>query len=471
MPIPSRLGAPLLALALAFLPIPAAAAEPAAAAKGAPPRLSEAAGWLRGYLRYDTSNPPGGEAAAAAYLAGILHRNGIATQTLVAPDGRTSLYARLEGSEQGEGLLLHHHIDVVPPGAGWTVPPFDGLVQGGALWGRGAIDVKSLGVAHLAAMIALRREGVRPVRDVAFLAVADEESGGGSGTAWIWQHRPELFDGIGAVYGEGGTNRAPRGEVSWWGVETAQKRPFWLRVTAAGRPGHASGINPHSAMHQLVRALDRVLALPPRWRVTPAARTFFAGLAPFEAPGQRARFLDLDSWVGPDGPRSTMLPGLPNYFLDTVQVTVIEGGERINVVPARVSALLDVRLLPDTDADAFLARLREALGGGIGVEVLLSSPPSPPSPTGHPGYRSVAGVLEAEARVVPAFIPGFTDSRYFRERGIPTYGVSPFALEGEVLSGIHGADERIPLHEFEAGIERMRRIVAAYAQGRSPAAD
>jgi acetylornithine deacetylase/succinyl-diaminopimelate desuccinylase-like protein len=245
-----RLRTLLPALVALLLLAPAAPASPPS-----PARLSEPAEWLRGYLRFDTTNPPGGEAAAVAYLARILHRNGIATQTLVAPGGRASLYARLEGRREGDGLLLHHHVDVVAPGPDWTVPPFEGMVRDGALWGRGAIDVKSLGIAHLATLVALRREGIQPERDVAFLAVADEESGGASGTAWLWRHHPELFEGIGAVYCEGGTNRAPRGNVEWWGLEVAQKRPLWLRVTAHGRPGHASGLNPHSAMHKLIGAL------------------------------------------------------------------------------------------------------------------------------------------------------------------------------------------------------------------------
>ncbi len=453
--------AALAALALLLIPRPAELAS-----AGAATELAGAAGWLRGYLRIDTSNPPGNEASAAAYLARILHAHGIATQTLVTTDGRASLYARIEGRRSGEGLLLLHHLDVVPPGDGWTVPPFEGLVRDGALWGRGAIDVKSLGIAHLAALVALRREGIRPFRDVAFLAVADEESGGGGGTAWLWQHHPELFDGIAAVFGEGGTNRAPRGEVIWWGLEVAQKRPLWLRVTTTGRPGHASGLNPRSAVHKLIEALSRVLALPEQWRITPAARLFFGALAPGEPPGQRALFSDLDAWIQPDGPRKGILPGQANFFIDTVQVTVLEGGDRINVVPARASALIDARLLPDTDAEAFLDRLRGALGSGFEVEVLLASPPAAPSPTDTRAYASAQSLLAREGPVIPAFIGGFTDARYFRERGIPAYGVSPFVLDSEVLRGIHGADERIPLAEFEAGVERMRRIVAAYSHGR-----
>ena len=68
--------------------------------------------------------------------------------------------------------------------------------------------------------------------------------------------------------------------------------------------------------------------------------------------------------------------------------------------------------------------------------------------------------------MVPSFIAGFTDSRYLRARGIDTYGLSPFLLEPQLLRGIHGPDERIPVDELRRGVERMTRIVRAYALGR-----
>ena len=427
-------------------------------------------GWLQGYLRIDTTNPPGGEAAAAAYLARILREHGVSTRTFFTADGRASLYARVPGRRPGGGLLLLHHLDVVAPGPGWTREPFAGDLVAGELWGRGAIDVKGLGVAHLAAFLAVAGADRPPERDVVFLAVADEESGGLRGTGWLWETRPELFAGIGAVYGEGGANRVARGEVRWWGIEVAQKRPLWLEVRAHGRGGHASGINPHSASHRLIAALARLLEMPRRWRVTDPVRRYLAALAPLHEGAVRERFLDPDAWVGPDGPRGPMLPGQPNLFLDTIQVTELEASDRINVVADEAAARIDVRLLPDTDADELLARIRRALGADAEVEVLLAADPAPPSPTGHPAYRAAAEVLGEEAPVVPAFIAGFTDSRWFRERGIAAYGVDPFALSGEVRRGIHGPDERIPVAELRAGIERMRRIVAGYAGAGRPAA-
>ena len=428
--------------------------------------LSEPARWLQAYLRIDTTNPPGREHLAAAYLAGILKREGIPSHVARTPDGRASLWARLSSPRSnGKALVLLHHMDVVAPGPGWTVRPFGGEIRDGRLWGRGALDDKSLGIAQLAAFVDLKRRRVPIERDVIFLAVADEESGGLRGASWLLQNRPEMFQGVEAVLGEGGRAQAAGDRLLWWGIEVAQKRPLWLEVSTAGRGGHASGLNPQSANHQLIQGLARMLQRPVRWRVTPPARDYLRAVAPLHNDRWKRVLGDIDKVVGPDGPSEFLLPGMANLFVDTVQVTVLRGGERINVTPDRASARIDVRLLPDTDSEALLKEIEDALGDGVRVEVLVTSPPAPPSPASGRLYGALREVLSADAPVVPTFIPGFTDSRFFRERRIPAYGVTTFALSGEDLRGIHGPDERIPLDELDRGVERMRRVVAGYAGG------
>lgn len=448
-----------MARRLALLLIPLLACSPA----GSVPRVSEGAAWLRDYLRIDTTNPPGHESRAADHLAGILAREGIATKRFAATPGRDNLWARLPATEGRDGrkgaILLMHHIDVVPAGPGWQVPPFSGAIRDGRLWGRGAIDDKSLGIAYLAAMIDLKRSGVPRTRDVIWLGVADEENGGENGTAWLLRKHPELFSGVAAVLGEGGANRMAENRLLWWGIEVAQKRPLWLEVTAKGRAGHGSGLNPWSANHDLIRGLDRLLEAAPRWRVSAPARTYLHALAPLHNTFWRERFLAIDEIVAPDGPREMLMPGLANLFLDSIQVTVLSGGDRINVIPASASAKLDVRLLPDTDSEAFLAKVKEALGPDLEVKVLLTSPAAAASPTTTPIFEAFRKALGGSAPVVPAFIAGFTDSRYFRERGIAAYGFSPFALAGSDLAGIHAADERIPLAELDLGIERTKGLL------------
>jgi acetylornithine deacetylase/succinyl-diaminopimelate desuccinylase-like protein len=445
-------------------PLAAALLLCAASANGAEPKLSEAAAQLREYLRVDTHNPPGSEHLAAAFLAGVLRREGIDSRLFVTPEGRTSLWAELAAADPAaERIVLLHHMDVVEPGSGWSVPPYSGTVRDGALYGRGALDAKSLGIAHLAAFVDLKRSGARLQRGVVFLATADEESGGGAGTAFLWREHPELFDRVVAVLNEGGNNRRASDRLLWWGVEVTQKRPLWLEVSTTGRAGHASGLQPHSAVHSLVEALARLLALPPRWRVSDGARRYLGAVAPLHNDHWRSIFTHLDEAIAPEGPRTDLLPGLANLFLDSVQVTVVRAGESINSIPAEASARIDIRLLPDTDSASALARVEKALGSDVTVRVLLQAPPSGPSPADGPVFAAFARVLGAEAPVVPSFISGFTDSRYFREHGIAAYGLSPFALAADEQRGIHGPDESIPLAEFDRGVERMKRLLTALA--------
>ncbi len=420
--------------------------------------------WLQEYIQIDTTNPPGNEREAAEFLAGILRQEGIDSQLLDSPQGRTSLYARLEApGSGGRALVLLHHIDVVPAGEGWRVPPFSGRPFEGKIWGRGALDVKGVGIAHLAALIALRREGVAFQRDLIYLAVADEEVGGGQGAKWLLQEHPELFAGVEAVLGEGGSNRVFADRLIWWGIEVTQKRPLWLRVTAHGRGGHASGLHPESATHQLVTGLARLIERPPRYRITDGVRTFLRALARLEGDPPGHLYYRLDEVIREDGPTEPLAAGLPVYFLDTFQVTRIDGSEAGNVVVPEASAAVDIRMLPDTDGDALLAEVREILGSRLEVEVVLTAPETAASPTDHPIYRALEETLAVRGPVVPTFLTGTTDSRFFRQRGIAAYGFSPFTVNSEDLGGIHAPNEYLPVDSFLRGIEMMRRVLIACA--------
>ena len=453
VPMSPRGRAGIVAAWLQWAIVPAQAAE-----------LSPDAQRLREYLRLDTRNPPGNQRSAADFLGDLLRREGVSTSHLVNAAGRSILYARLPAADPAAGtLVLMHHTDVVAPGPGWSRDPLAAELVEGRLYGRGALDDKSLGIAQLAAFLELHRSG-RPLRrHVVLLAVPDEETGGVQGTGWLLEHHPEIFDGVEAVLNEGGANRVIAGRLLWWGIEVAQKRALWLEVTASGRAGHGSGLQPYSAAHQLIAALGRVLARPPRWRVTPAIRDFLAAVAPLHNDQWRVLLRDIDAVIAPEGPRQPLLPGMANLFLDSVQVTVLEAGSQINSIPAEARAQLDIRLLPDTDDEAFLNEIRELLGQQIDVKVLLRTPPSAPSPVSTSVYRELAAALGREGPVAPVAINGLTDSRYFRQRGIAAYGFFPFALAGDELQGIHGPDENIPLGEFELGVERMKRVVRALA--------
>lgn len=431
----------------------------ASAVLAAPP-LSPAGERLAAYLRLDTTNPPGNEGVAAAYLAGELVRGGVAAERYVSAEGRVSLIARLPANAEprGRAIALLHHMDVVPAGEGWSVAPFAGEVRDGMLWGRGALDCKSLGVAHLEALLELAGSGAPRHRDLLLVAVADEEAGGLQGAAWLWEAHPELFAGVDLVLNEGGANRAVLGRSLFWGIEVAQKRPLWLEVIARGRPGHAAGIQLGSAVHRLVASLARLVERPPVWKIDPAARAYLAAVGRLD-PNLGRLEKDLEAVIAPEGPRRAIPPGLPSLFLDSLQVTLLDAGEKVNSIPAEARALVDIRLLPSTDGDAYLAEVKAVLGPDLETRVLLAAPASAPTPASGPLWERLVEALRDEAPVVPVFLAGVTDSRYFRERGVAAYGFSPFFVEAEPMRGVHGPDERIPLAAFDRGVERMKRVV------------
>ncbi len=419
---------------------------------------------LRQYLQIDTTNPPGNEFGAASFLRTALHGAGVSTRLLVSPAGRPSLWAHLDSGHPDRGaLILLHHMDVVPAGPGWESDPFGAEERDGRLWGRGAVDVKSLGIAHLEAFLELRRSNVPLARDVVFLAVADEETGGSEGVGWLVEQHPDLFDSVGAVLGEGGSNRSYDGKLTSWGIEVAQKRPLWLKVTARGRGGHGSSLNLHTAPHRLVRALGRLANRQPVFRVSPPVRAYFEAIAEYQGPAFRSFVEDLDSIVASPEPTRHLLPGLPTYLVDSIQINTLMSGERVNVTPEVAEALIDVRMLPDTDQAELLAEIEQILGEKVSVEVILSAPPAQPSPTDTELFGCLRDFLSRRAPVVPTFIAGVTDSRYFRERSVPAYGFSPFVLDGQDLRGIHGPNEKISIDAFVDGVDTTVELVRACA--------
>src|SRR5207237_2044765 len=201
----------------------------------------EAQDLLSQYLRLDTSNRPGNETAGARFLQQVLIKDGIDAKLVGSDPKRQGVYARLSSGTNEKALLLLHHIDVVPVvTAEWTKPPFSGLHDHGYIWGRGALDIKSLGIAELMAVLELKRRKLPLTRDVVYLAVPDEEVGGLHGAKELLDTHPELFANVGYVLNEGGYNETIVDKVSFWGIEVQQKGALFLRVTMRGWPGHAA---------------------------------------------------------------------------------------------------------------------------------------------------------------------------------------------------------------------------------------
>src|SRR5262249_18700759 len=229
-------------------------------------------------------NPPGNETAGARFLQQLLIREGVDAKLVGSNPARQSVYARLSSGTSERALLLLHHIDVVPVSAGeWKNPPFSGLRSGGYIWGRGALDMKSLGIAELMAIIDLKRRHASLRRDIIYLGVADEELGGIHGCKELLETHPELFANVGYVLNEAGYNETWAERVGFWGIEVQQKVPLFLRIHMKGMPGHAaSPPDDGGALAKLVETLEAVKRIPTPYRITPAVSRYFAVLGAFK---------------------------------------------------------------------------------------------------------------------------------------------------------------------------------------------
>lgn len=422
---------------------------------------------LRAYLRLDTSNPPGNEMRGALFLKEQLGREGIEAEILEPEPGRASLYARLRGNGKEPGLLLHHHIDVVPAtAAGWERPPFAAeLVRRNVLVGRGTLDTKGLGIAHLEAFLALKRSRARLRRDVVFLATADEETGGRLGVAAVLEKRPGWLAGVGEAFGEGGDVETIVDRARWFGIEVQQKGALWLRLEAAGAGGHAASADDAGPAARVARAVSRLAALHRPVRVEPVLERQLAALARVRPPAEASalRRIAADAARDPEEVRRRVAPWQKLLLSDTVSVTRLgTDSDAVNAHPRKAWAEVDVRLLPSTDPEAFLADAVKAIDDPrVTMTVLLSAKGEAASPE-EGLYAVLERVFESRfpgAVVAPVLGPGLSENRVFRSRGIRAYGAFPFRANYYDLAGIHGRNERIRADWFVEGVETVTRVV------------
>jgi acetylornithine deacetylase/succinyl-diaminopimelate desuccinylase-like protein len=429
-------------------------------------------GKLRDYIKVDTTNPPGNESRAVDYFKKIFDAAGIRYDTAESAPGRGNIWARLDGGNE-PALVLLNHMDVVPADRRyWTEDPFAGTVKDGYLYGRGALDMKSLGIAELEAFLHLHASGKKLNRDVIFVGTADEEAGGNMGAGWLAEHHPEIFEGVGFLVNEGGGGRH-RGDKLVFGVGVAEKVPLWLRITTHGPAGHGSVPRVETAITRLLRAGNRLATADFPARVVPATEAMFKGLAAFQSEPVAARYAAIaESVKDPDFLLELKAAEPGDYALlhDTCSITSLEGSSKVNVIPPQASMDVDCRLLPDQDPEAFIADLRKLfVDPTIEIEKLLSFAPAA-SPTDTPLYalfEEVATTAFPGAVVIPTVSTGFTDSHFFRERGIVSYGASFFVIEKDDVRRAHGNDERIAVETLERGTALMIEMLERFTSQRT----
>ncbi|HEY8491060.1 MAG TPA: M20/M25/M40 family metallo-hydrolase [Dehalococcoidia bacterium] len=416
----------------------------------------EAASYLRELIRIDTSNPPGNEEPAARFLGEVLQREGIPVQYYESAPGRLNLAARLQGDGRGKPFVLLSHTDVVPVQREfWQEDPFGGVVKDGVIWGRGALDMKGMGVMELLAVLLLKRTGAALNRDVVYLAVADEEAASQYGAEWLEREHPELLEAD-YVLNEGGYGHLQflghRGPV--FACAPGEKGPLWLKLRAEGEPGHGSVPHRNNALERLVRALARVADWRRDLHVVPEMRRVFQTLR--EQAGLR------DGEAGSLEALAERHAVVRAWLTDTVSITGCRSGVKHNVIPADAEATLDVRLLPDTDPERFVQRLRDVIDDPqVQVEVVYQSS-TPTSSTQTALYDVIEAVTRERvegALVLPLISTGFTDSRVFRKHGVPAYGFIPALLDASELATIHGHNERLSIENLAFGTQVLYEVV------------
>ena len=413
---------------------------------------------LQDLVRIDTTSDAGREIDAARFLGAALEAAGIPVEIEPLVDAKANLWAVIDG-ESSEALVLHNHLDTDPIRRpdDWATPPFEGRIEPPWIIGRGVFDMKSITVAQLGAMLAVKErmdEGAwRPRRSLVFLATSSEETGSDLGTRRVLATRPDLVERFWAVFTEGGVLEATStGEVKYWGTSFAQKQ--FVEVTAT------------SASAERLETLRRDLLLrlesAPPTAVVPEVEIFAAAYgASRQHPDLRAVLAD-PALVLRDDELFDRLPDLyRSLFRNEAHPFAVRedpaGGYRLRIV---------LHALPGEDADRVAAELLPVtLIEGVGIDVEEPRGAAHGSPLDHPAYLGLSDSLQrhtgtAAERIGPYLLTRYAnDARFFRRHRIAAYGFTPFRFLAVDTMTVSGPNEKIALPAFIDGVELYRQVV------------
>jgi acetylornithine deacetylase/succinyl-diaminopimelate desuccinylase-like protein len=434
---------------------------------------------LSDLIRINTTNPPGNETQAAKYLAKTLEKEGFQCEVLESSHGRGNIITRLKGTGEKPSLLLLSHLDVVAANPKeWSVDPFSGLVRDGFVWGRGAMDMKSMTAMEVMVMKLLKRNNVKLKGDVILAATADEEKGGEAGAGWLVRNHPEKVRAE-YVINEGGGQAIPVDGKNVFTIQTAEKGILWFKVKAKGRPGHGSV--PGAADNAILR-MNRVVEKLGNYRadmkLTPTVKQFLTVMAEENREAKEALNLLLRNLAKGDEildklaqKDKAMAEELRAMLRMTIAPTIIHGGVKENIIPSECEAVFDCRIPPGQTTAEALTRVKELLKD-IGLdklefEIIQANEPSE-SPMDTPLYRLMVETIkefEPNCAVAPVLLTGGTDSRFFRRLGAACYGFQPTLSDlpySEILKMVHGIDERISIKNLVFGTSVLYTVVEKF---------
>jgi acetylornithine deacetylase/succinyl-diaminopimelate desuccinylase-like protein len=425
---------------------------------------------LQTLIQFDTTNPPGSEAEAIGYIDGILAASGIQSLILAKDPARPNLVARIPGRGEAPPFLMQGHIDVVPTtGQQWARHPLSGELIDGFVWGRGALDMKG-GVAMMVdAFLRLAESDEPPTGDIILCVVSDEEAGGEFGAQFLVENHAGLFEGVRFCIGEFGGFPLHLAGRSFYPVQVAERIGVRFELTFRGPGGHGSLPLSGGAMGKLAKALDRLDRKRMPVDIVPATRMMLEAMID-HTEGTTRRALQALLNRRTSGPTlkvlSSQLAVMEPVLRNTVNATMVHGGDKHNVVPAEISLTLDGRMLPGIHPDQMADELRDIVGKDVEItyqsEGLL--PPDEPDMSLFPLLAQLLVEMDPEAIPIPFLLPAVTDGRWFNQLGIQHYGFLPMRLPAdyEFQSTVHAADERIPIAAIASGADTIFNLLRRY---------
>jgi acetylornithine deacetylase/succinyl-diaminopimelate desuccinylase-like protein len=413
---------------------------------------------IRNQCVNDGTLDSGQEVRSADLLQTYLEGAGLDVERFESHPGRTSIVARIEGSDpSAPTLCLCGHTDVVPVNPeGWREDPFGGEVIDGEVWGRGAIDMLNITATQAVAFRHLARSGFRPRGTLIYFGVADEEAGGRWGAEWmVDQH----WDAVACDYlltEIGGWSATGPDGVRRVAVSVGEKGIAWRRMRINGTPGHGS--MPYGSDNALITAAEVVRRLV-AYRPVPYVDELWRGqVEHMDLPDDvRAALVD-PACIDEVLPRldPAMAKRIHACTHTTISPNVIHGGQKTNTIPDAIDLEVDIRTVPGTTGEDVDRYLNEALGDlakRVEIEALFNDVATK-SPTDTPlwdGLRRQVQAIAPGTDLQPGIVVGGTDSRFFRGKGAVAFGAALFSptVTAETFAGrFHGNDERIDVESL-----------------------
>lgn len=428
---------------------------------------------LEALVAADTTNPPGNEARATEIVARRLDEAGVAYERLPYREGRENLVARIEGSGEKEPFLIVAHLDVVgAEGQAWSFPPHVVTEKDGFLYGRGVLDDLGMAAVAVETLVRLREDETPLERDVILALTADEETASGGATHLVANHFEKIRAGV-AINEGGQVILGEDGRPTMVSLQVAEKTYEDFTLTAKGPTGHSSIPLDDNAIVRLARALDRIARHRFPVRLLPVTRAWLSartGREPEPLAGALRAVARSEGEIPPD----TLAiieqnPTISATLRTTCVATLVEGGTRVNALPAEATANVNCRILPGETVETTRAALVEVVGDPkVTVTPVRKAVAAPASPLEGPGPDAIRRVAEAVwpgVPMVPSLSRGATDSRTLRPKGIAVYGFNPIGATEADRRRAHGVDERVSIESLRTGTDVLHRLVLELAGG------